>query len=111
MIHRIFFQESWHLDNYQAHLKPILSKKSLLRLFNSDWKCNIHCNFLGTPNSPILILGSGVITLLALKSTRFPIRFPLTRPPFPTKRSLQTLKHALIFEQRMQPLEFYYQSL
>mgnify|MGYP000867847838 CR=1 FL=1 len=35
-----------------------------------------------------LSLGSGVITLLADLSTRFPIRLPLTRPPLPFNLSL-----------------------
>lgn len=34
----------------------------------------------GTPSSSILIVGSGVITVRAEKSTRFPIKFPLIRP-------------------------------
>lgn len=38
---------------------------------------------LGTPTWSILKLGSGVMTVLAEKSTRFPIKFPLTRPSFP----------------------------
>jgi len=37
---------------------------------------------LGTPNSSMLIFGSGVITVRAEKSTRFPIKFPLTLPSF-----------------------------
>jgi hypothetical protein len=36
----------------------------------------------GTPNSSILMFGSGVITVRAEKSTRFPIRLPLIRPSF-----------------------------
>ena len=36
----------------------------------------------GTPNSSMLIFGSGVITVRAEKSTLFPIKFPLTRPSF-----------------------------
>ena len=42
----------------------------------------------GTPSSLIDNCGSGVITERALKSTRFPIRLPLTRPAFPFNRSL-----------------------
>ena len=42
----------------------------------------------GIPNCEIPIFASGVITLLALKSTRFPIKLPLTRPGFPTSLSL-----------------------
>lgn len=37
----------------------------------------------GTPTWSILRLGSGVMTVLAEKSTRFPIKLPLTRPSFP----------------------------
>lgn len=36
----------------------------------------------GTPSSSILMVGSGVITVRAEKSTRFPIKFPLIRPSF-----------------------------
>lgn len=36
----------------------------------------------GTPNSSMLMVGSGVITVRAEKSTRFPIKFPLIRPSF-----------------------------
>ena len=46
----------------------------------------------GIPSSRIDKLGSGVITERAEKSTRFPMRFPLTRPPFPFKRSLIDFK-------------------
>ena len=35
---------------------------------------------LGTPTLSILMLGSGVMTVLAKKSTLFPIRLPLIRP-------------------------------
>ena len=41
---------------------------------------------IGTPNSLIDTLASGVITERALKSTRFPIRLPLTRPTLPPNR-------------------------
>ena len=34
----------------------------------------------GTPSSSMLIVGSGVITVRAEKSTRFPIKLPLIRP-------------------------------
>lgn len=36
----------------------------------------------GTPSSSMLIVGSGVITVRAEKSTRFPIRLPLILPSF-----------------------------
>ena len=42
----------------------------------------------GTPSSSTDRLGSGVMTLRALKSTRLPIRFPRMRPPLPFSRSL-----------------------
>ena len=42
----------------------------------------------GIPNCEIPMLASGVITDLAEKSTRLPIRFPLTRPGLPTNLSL-----------------------
>ena len=45
----------------------------------------------GIPNSRIDKFGSGVITERAEKSTRLPIRLPLTRPPFPFNRSLMDL--------------------
>ena len=38
---------------------------------------------IGTPNSSSSILGSGVITLLPLKSTLFPIRLFLILPSLP----------------------------
>ena len=44
--------------------------------------------FNGTPNSLIDKLGSGVMTERALKSTRFPIKLPLTRPLLPFNLSL-----------------------
>ena len=47
--------------------------------------------FLGIPNSLIPILASGVITLRAEKSTRLPIRLPLTRPVLPFNRSTMDL--------------------
>ena len=42
----------------------------------------------GTPTSSKLKFGSGVITVRAEKSTRFPIKFPRRRPSFPFKRAL-----------------------
>lgn len=36
----------------------------------------------GTPSSSMLIVGSGVITVRAEKSTRLPIKLPLIRPSF-----------------------------
>ena len=44
--------------------------------------------FKGIPSSRIDKLGSGVITERAEKSTRFPIKLPLTRPPFPFSLSM-----------------------
>ena len=41
----------------------------------------------GTPSSSSIKLGSGVMTVRAEKSTRFPIRFPRMRPFFPLRRS------------------------
>mmetsp|Transcript_524 Transcript_524/g.1445 ORF Transcript_524/g.1445 Transcript_524/m.1445 type:complete len:264 (-) Transcript_524:476-1267(-) len=41
----------------------------------------------GTPTCSIERLGSGVMTVRAEKSTRFPIRLPRTRPCFPFSRS------------------------
>lgn len=46
----------------------------------------------GTPTSSRLILGSGVMTVRAEKSTRLPIKFPLTRPSFPRSRWLRVLR-------------------
>ena len=43
---------------------------------------------LGTPNSSKAKLGSGETTVLAEKSTRFPIRFFLNLPSLPLRRSL-----------------------
>jgi hypothetical protein len=40
----------------------------------------------GTPTWLMLMLGSGVITVRAEKSTRLPIRLPRIRPSFPRKR-------------------------
>jgi hypothetical protein len=40
----------------------------------------------GTPTSFMLIIGSGEITVLAEKSTRFPERLDLKRPSFPLRR-------------------------
>lgn len=37
----------------------------------------------GTPTWSMLMLGSGVITVLAEKSTRFPIKLPRIRPSLP----------------------------
>jgi hypothetical protein len=42
----------------------------------------------GTPSSSRLRLGSGDTTVLAEKSTRFPIIFFLNLPSFPLNRSL-----------------------
>ena len=47
--------------------------------------------FIGTPSCPMPIFGSGVITLRAEKSTRFPIRLPRTRPSLDFKRSVNAL--------------------
>ena len=41
----------------------------------------------GTPSSSSMRLGSGVITVRALKSTRLPIRLPRMRPALPFRRS------------------------
>lgn len=38
---------------------------------------------IGTPTSSISIDGSGVITVLALKLTRLPVKLPLTLPSLP----------------------------
>lgn len=43
---------------------------------------------LGTPTWSIWRLGSGVMTVRAEKSTRFPIKFPRIRPSFPLRRAL-----------------------
>ena len=63
-------------------------KKSRLRLFTTTGFVIFIAIFLGTPSSRIDKFGSGVITDLAEKSTRFPIKLPLTRPCFPFRRSL-----------------------
>ena len=47
---------------------------------------------IGTPSSLMEIFGSGVITDLAEKSTRFPMRFPLILPCLPLRRSLIDLR-------------------
>lgn len=45
----------------------------------------------GTPTWSICKLGSGVMTVRAEKSTRFPIRFPRTLPSFPFSLCLMDL--------------------
>ena len=45
----------------------------------------------GTPSSSNMRFGSGVMTVRAEKSTRFPIKFPRMRPAFPLRRSLMDL--------------------
>ena len=46
----------------------------------------------GTPSSSMLMLGSGVMTVRAEKSTRLPMRLPRMRPSLWPKRSLMVLK-------------------
>ena len=63
-------------------------KKLLLRSFTFTGLVIFIAIFIGTPNWRIDKFGSPVITERALKSTRFPIRFPLIRPYLLFKRSI-----------------------
>ena len=47
---------------------------------------------IGTPTSLMSMLGSGEITVLAEKSTRFPERFPLNRPSLPFSRWVRVFR-------------------
>ena len=70
-----------------GHLSISLSNSlfndTLLILFTISGYVRLSAIFIGTPNSSNSILGSGVITLRAEKSTRFPIRLFLIRPSLP----------------------------
>ena len=45
----------------------------------------------GTPSSWMLMLGSGVITVRAEKSTRLPMRLPRMRPSLAFRRAVMDL--------------------
>ena len=58
-------------------------RKSLLCIVTVSGTVIFMAILIGTPTSSTSKLGSGDITVLALKSTLFPIKFPLIIPSFP----------------------------
>ena len=60
----------------------------MLCAFTISGKVRFIAIFSGTPSSSMSMLGSGVMTLRAEKSTRLPIRLPRMRPSFDFSRSV-----------------------
>ena len=65
-----------------------LVKNALLTAFTRTGFVIFLAIFIGIPSSRIEMFGSAVITERALKSTRFAIKLPRIRPPFPFNLSL-----------------------
>jgi hypothetical protein len=67
---------------------PHTTRASSARLCSVTFSGNVRLFAMlsGTPTSPIPTYGSPVITVRAVKSVRFPIRFWRTRPCFPSIR-------------------------
>ena len=61
---------------------------SKLNLLTVSGKVKFIAIFIGTPTSSMDILGSGVMTERAEKSTLFPMRLPLIRPSLDLRRSV-----------------------
>ena len=87
----VFFSRIFAPGYTSGPLRTSCWRKSRFRLFTTTGFVIFIAIFFGTPSSRMDKLGSGVITDLAEKSTRFPIKLPLTRPPFPLRRSFMDL--------------------
>lgn len=73
---------------------PLITNYLNLSIFSgvtTSGNVRLRAMDLGTPNSSIAILGSGETTVLAEKSTLFPIKFFLNLPSLPLSLSLKDL--------------------
>lgn len=67
---------------------PSTADRSMLYGVTVSGKVSMRASDRGTPTWSMLMRGSGVITVRALKSTRLPIRLPRMRPSLPLRRWL-----------------------
>ena len=88
MFSPFFFSRIFAPGYSSGPFRTSLLKKLLFKSFTVIGFVIFFAIFSGIPSSRIDKFGSGVMTERAEKSTRFPIKFPLTRPPFPLRRSI-----------------------
>merc|ERR1740123_2284143 len=81
-------------------LLPLLTRACILSMLKGvtiSGKVRFWAMLLGTPTWSILRLGSGVMTVLALKSTLLPIKFPLILPSLPFSLALTAFRGLPLF--------------